>query len=316
MSEELESGAGQAVVNPGELLRTERERVGFSTEEVASHLHLSKSTLGYLEAGRFDRLPGDTFTRGYIRSYARLLKLDPNILAQHYDRYVGSDRRQVKVATINRVVVAPRGAARWVMGLSTVLIVSSMLALGLWWWNDSRDAGLPTEDSGVRALIDDVQVDAMALPESFTSPDAVDSPEAGTAAQQPEVADEARAQPETLLTDDSAADPEAPAAAEEGADVASENVAPTAAISSEPASDIGLSMTFSDNCWVQVSVPGGRVLHSAQMRAGQTLNIEQQGPLDLVIGAAAAVSTIEYNGQPVELSANSQSGVARLRLGQ
>ena len=92
--------------------------------------------------------------------------------------------------------------------------------------------------------------------------------------------------------------------------------APQAPTAGAPASGNGLSMTFSDNCWVQISVPGGRVLHSAQMRPGQTLNIEQQGPLDLVIGAAAAVSTIEYNGQPVELNANRQSGVARLRLGQ
>ena len=63
--EELENAQ---ISNPGELLRRERERVGFTAEEVAAHLHLSKTTLGYLEAGRFDRLPRDTFTRGYIRS--------------------------------------------------------------------------------------------------------------------------------------------------------------------------------------------------------------------------------------------------------
>ena len=43
--EELEQG----ISNPGELLRRERERVGFTAEEVAAHLHLSKTTLGYLE---------------------------------------------------------------------------------------------------------------------------------------------------------------------------------------------------------------------------------------------------------------------------
>ena len=164
MVDELQNGAAQALVNPGELLRIERERVGFSSDEVASHLHLSKSTLGYLEAGRFDRLPGDTFTRGYIRSYARLLKLDPAVMALHYDRFVGSDRSAARVAPLNRVAVAPRRSARWIMTLSTVLIIASMLALGLWWWDDSRDAGLPPEESDVRALIDDVQVDAMALP--------------------------------------------------------------------------------------------------------------------------------------------------------
>src|SRR5690606_4787097 len=47
--EELEQG----ISNPGELLRRERERVGLTAEEVAAHLHLSKTTSGYLEAGRF-----------------------------------------------------------------------------------------------------------------------------------------------------------------------------------------------------------------------------------------------------------------------
>ncbi|MFA5679046.1 MAG: RodZ domain-containing protein [Pseudomonas sp.] len=318
MTEELENEAGRTVVNPGELLRSERERVGFSTEEVAKHLHLSRATLGYLEEGRFDRLPGDTFTRGYIRSYARLLKLDPNTLAQHYDRYVGRESREAKVATINRVVIAPRRGARWVMGVSTVLIVTCMLVLGLWWWNDSRNVGLTTEDSDLGALIDNVQVDSMALPEDFTNPGMAESVDPGAAARDIATPDETQVETETTATDEAVIEAETPAAspAPVELDAAIDSAASTETTAGQPASGKGLSMTFSDNCWVQVSLPGGRVLHSGQMRPGQTLNIEQQGPLDLVIGAADAVSTIEYNGQPVELSAHRQSGVARLRLGQ
>lgn len=309
MVDELDTGTQPDIVNPGELLRSERERVGFSAEEVAKLLHLSRHALGYLEAGRFDRLPGATFTRGYIRSYARLLKLDPNVFAGYHDRYVGTDSRDVRVASISRSLPARRDA-RWMMALSTLLIVAAMLALGLWWWSDSRDAGLPPEDSDVRALIDDVQVDAMALPESFTSPpdaelesvpDAVAESEQ---IEQPETAEQTNAE-------------ETPATASEAETTAPmDSAAPAESATAQTASGSGLVMTFSGNCWVQVSLPGGRVLHSAQMEQGQTLNIDREGPLDLVIGAAEAVSTIEYNGQSVELIANRQSGVARLRLGQ
>lgn len=320
MVEELDNDTQQDIVNPGELLRRERERVGFSAEEVATHLHLSKTTLGYLEAGRFDRLPGDTFTRGYIRSYARLLKLDPNTLARHYDRYVGADTRETRVTPINRVSVAPRRITRWIMTLSTLIIIASMLALGLWWWSDSRDATPMIDDSDVSALIDDVQVDAMALPESFASGESVEVEElvadtAKAVADDDVVQDSAVPEPDTApqpeIAEPQAASPAAAPAVEETA-----QPVPAPAAAPGASSGNGLVMVFSDNCWVQVSVPGGRVLHSGQMRQGQTLNIDQQGPLDLVIGAANAVSTIEYNGQPVELSANRQSGVARLRLGQ
>ena len=214
MTEELENGTRSAVVNPGELLRAERERVGFTTDEVATHLHLSRTTLGYLEAGRFDRLPGDTFARGYVRSYARLLKLDPNTMARHYDHYVGAEGRETKVSSINRIEGGPRRGARLTMVLSTVLIVVVMLGLGLWWWNVSRDSGLPQEGSDVSSLIDDVQVDAMALPGTFTG--APEEPPVAVYGEPGSVAETAEPvgdqQPEVSESDEAAAVPaDAPA---------------------------------------------------------------------------------------------------------
>lgn len=313
MVEELETGTGKNAghINPGQLLHDERVRVGFTAEEVATHLRLSRTTLGFLEAGRFDRLPGDTFARGYVRAYARLLKLDPNRLVQDYDRYVGVEKRESRVASIDKV--APKRGARVIMTLTTVLIIVVMVALGLWWWNVSRDGPSQAVEPGA---MDDVQVDAMALPENFSNP-AVETTLAPTPADLATEPTEAEAEAD-VIEPEAAVESTAPAQT-------SDNDAPTAATQPQPAPALdtqaaadqsGLVMTFSDNCWVQVSVPGGRVLHSSQMQQGQTLNIAQQGPLDLVIGAAGAVTTIEYNGQPVELSANSQSGVARLRLGQ
>lgn len=319
MTEELENGTRSAVVNPGELLRAERERVGFTTDEVATHLHLSRTTLGYLEEGRFDRLPGDTFARGYVRSYARLLKLDPNTMARHYDRYVGAEGRETRVSSISRIEGVPRRGARLTMVLSTVLIVVVMLGLGLWWWSVSRDPGMPSEGNDVSALIDDVQVDAMALPEAFTGaqqeqPVAVDGASEPVDEPAEPVADlpQAASEPEGAAAAPTEGAPEPETA--ETAPQADEAAAPAATAGSQ--SQPGLVMTFNANCWVQVSVPGGRVLHSGQMNAGQNLTIAQDGPLDLVIGAAEAVSSIEFNGQPVTLNANRQSGVARLRVGQ
>lgn len=315
MVDELNKGTQPDILNPGELLRSERERVGFSTEEVAKLLHLSRHTLGYLEAGRFDRLPGDTFTRGYIRSYARLLKLDPNVYAGYYDRYVGADSRNAKVASINRNLPARR-ETRWLMVLSTGLIVAAMLALGLWWWSDSRDAGLPAADSDVSALLDDVQVDAMALPESFNSPLDAEPDNTSDAVTEPEPGEQSETVEQAPAEEAPAAEADMNTQAEVEAQTSIESTALAESAATQTVSASGLVMTFTGNCWVQISLPGGRVLHSAQMEQGQTLNIDREGPLDLVIGAAEAVSSIEYNGQPVELTANRQSGVARLRVGQ
>ena len=61
----------------GEFLRRERELRHISLDDVAEHTKLSRRYLEAIEEGRYDRLPGETFARGFIRSYAQSVGLDP-----------------------------------------------------------------------------------------------------------------------------------------------------------------------------------------------------------------------------------------------
>ena len=63
----------------GELARA-REARGLALADVAQSLKFAPRQLEALEQERFDQLPGGTFARGMVRSYARLLKLDPEPL--------------------------------------------------------------------------------------------------------------------------------------------------------------------------------------------------------------------------------------------
>ncbi|HEX9396552.1 MAG TPA: RodZ domain-containing protein [Burkholderiales bacterium] len=63
----------------GELARA-REARGLALADVAQSLKFAPRQLEALEQERFDLLPGGTFARGMVRSYARLLKLDPEPL--------------------------------------------------------------------------------------------------------------------------------------------------------------------------------------------------------------------------------------------
>jgi cytoskeleton protein RodZ len=61
----------------GALLGAAREASGMSIDTVAQQLKLAPRQVRALEAGEFSHLPGRTFVRGFIRNYARLLRLDP-----------------------------------------------------------------------------------------------------------------------------------------------------------------------------------------------------------------------------------------------
>ncbi len=64
----------------GQKLAAARKEFGISVQEVAGNLNLSVSIIEAVEADDYDKLPGSTFARGYIRAYANLLRLNPDEL--------------------------------------------------------------------------------------------------------------------------------------------------------------------------------------------------------------------------------------------
>jgi len=67
----------------GQRLAAARAEWGLSVGEVAKYLNLNVATVEALEEQAYDRLPGLTFVKGYLRAYARLLKLDYEEIIGH-----------------------------------------------------------------------------------------------------------------------------------------------------------------------------------------------------------------------------------------
>jgi len=73
----LTESAGTGV---GAELSRARQARGLALADIAQQLKFAPRQLEALEQERFELLPGSTFARGMVRSYARLLKLDPEPL--------------------------------------------------------------------------------------------------------------------------------------------------------------------------------------------------------------------------------------------
>lgn len=73
----------------GETLRSTREHRGLGIEQVAQDTRISARFIEALEAEQFDELPAPVYVRGFLRSYANYLKIDPQPLL---DSLVGGER--------------------------------------------------------------------------------------------------------------------------------------------------------------------------------------------------------------------------------
>lgn len=121
--------------NPGELLRLAREKRDWSQAEVARKLNLTVSSLNHVETGAFDKLPGHTFARGYIRAYAKLMDLDQAALVDAFDRYTGTHAKGSDVHSLGRIEEPVRLSHNILRGVSLLLLVA-VVGGGFFWWQD------------------------------------------------------------------------------------------------------------------------------------------------------------------------------------
>ena len=64
----------------GEALAAKRGERGLSIDQVAASTRISAEHIGVLEADEFDRFPAPVYAKGYMRTYANYLGLDPDEL--------------------------------------------------------------------------------------------------------------------------------------------------------------------------------------------------------------------------------------------
>ncbi|MGI9309865.1 MAG: helix-turn-helix domain-containing protein [Gammaproteobacteria bacterium] len=83
---------------PGSRLCAAREARAVSVEQAAAELRLDREIIEALEAEDFEALGAPVFVKGYLRSYGRLLGLDPEEMVDLYRSIAPSDEQPPIVA--------------------------------------------------------------------------------------------------------------------------------------------------------------------------------------------------------------------------
>ncbi len=322
-------------VNPGETLRQARESNGWSLAEVALKLNLTVSSLSNLEAGAFDKLPGHTFARGYIRTYAKLLGMDQAVLVQQFDQSTGTDSKGSNVHSLGRIE-EPVRVSHTILRIVRLVLLVAVVGGGFAWWQDQTSqrtkdvVSLTPEHVEVEGADGTTQIHPLDEPEDQAVAEGQTDNATALALPQAETAAPAPAEtpaPVAPVTAPIVATPATPAPA---APVAAAPAAPAApAVPAVPAPTAAapvpaapavagqgqVQLQFTADCWTQVTDGAGKVLLSGLKRKGDSVSVSGKPPFSVRLGYARGAQ-VSYNGQAVNVAPFTSGETARLKLGQ
>jgi cytoskeleton protein RodZ len=339
MSHGAGSGPDQVKESVGQLLRKARLNRGLSVEEVARQLRLSVRQITALEEDDYSKLVSNTFLRGFVRNYAKLLQMDSSPLLQQLERLLPPPPAQTITYQIEGI---PFPTNRKQGARSFLIVGGAILALVLLIYEIYR---------GNEVTIDNQQPSTKAESQAGTAPEAEippppypsyspSTPPANDGRAAPLPGEQGASEQKGMISPPAseAAPISVPVPAPAAVPVPVQQAAPPAAsFQNEGASPVQggnfrgpaagspseaagewkdtLHLVFGGESWTEVKDGRGKLLLSRINSAGTEQFLRGKPPFSLAIGNAAAVQLV-YNGKPVDLSPyiNRYGGTARLSL--
>ncbi len=295
-------------LSPGKLLVWARERANLTQEQVAKELYMTLTKVRSLESDDYRHMASDTFTRGYLRTYANLVKLDVEQLLAAYDRHA-QQHGLTEQAAPQRVESANKPLWQFVVLVLAVLLVVWLVSI---WFFDNRQ-----EPSYNRPI-----VIAPPTETALDNPAAVEVMEGQLTSLQSSshstVSDPISATDQVQGNIGGLADLNtvAQSSSEPGSAQLS-SAAKTSALEKQAAvAQLDLiSFSFTQECWLEVSDSAGDVLIADLQRAGGRLQLQGKAPFTVKLGNAPGAE-IELNGDKIAIVPALGTNVLSLKVGE
>ena len=344
MSEQ--SAPSSLKLSAGQMLRRAREQQQLSIEQIAARLNLRPSLVTDIEADNYDHIQIVAYRRGYLRAYARLLKLnDADVIAAHDREYGEEPKREMQRLDPIRPIKRPSRFGRLIFRLVTLAIIVGLGFMTLNWWRGHQDvedksaaggaASESTPAAATPAQAPTASTSSVSAPTSATPAVAAESavPNSSSGQLAPAAQPNALPQQESMqvpvsqgingaqLTESNAAaltQSNSPSSAASAGPASPSAALPSTALPSATQGPAAAPLTLScrQECWAQVRDAAGTTLQSGLLKAGEQRNYSGKAPYRIVIGNVTA-ATLSYAGQPVNLKKYARGGnVARFTLGK
>ena len=111
----------------GESLRKERELRGITLEEISRQTRVHTRFLEAIEKDDLSVLPAKAFAKGFLRSYARMVDLDEDLVITNFEYC--HQALQTNGGGENAQISQANGSRRRLLFLSLLLVIVALLAL-------------------------------------------------------------------------------------------------------------------------------------------------------------------------------------------
>jgi cytoskeleton protein RodZ len=282
-SEDITTSATTA----GQLLRQAREQRKLSVAEVALQLNLKVTLIAQIEADQLDSNMLITFVRGYLRAYARLVKLPEQQVLQAFEQQTGSPSEPAKPMRTFSNRTARQVTENRFMWLTYAIGLILVLMLVLWWWQTASPVieNQPVIPAATLPVVADEQSEA--------------GNSAGSVNTAVEPASEAEPAAITAIS---------------LPDFIAEQALAELVIANEPQLD-EITMVFQDNCWIDVLDADGNRIAYGTKDAGYKMSVSGKAPFIVTLGNPSVV-LVTLNNKPFDMSSLPAGRVAKFTLAE
>lgn len=301
MSETSNNNNAEVFDTPGLILRTQREKQGLSSQEIAKRTHLDIKIVESIEQDSDEGMPAATYVRGYLRSYAKIVGVDPDHIITLYN----SDSPQPPPEILPEVKQPSQVSSsdKPVKAFTYLITLGLVLLLLIWYQsnfvvetstiNEPENYNSQTTINGV-----DITYDVVNHPNSWQSPKNISEAESTS--------------PVSVKHDDTL-------------ELQSDNGEQTLGIlpiegidNKAPPSNTGsgpdkIDLEVKRDSWVEIKDANDKRLFHDLALGGEKYSINGTAPFNVLFGFSPGV-TIKFNGKAFNHSRYSNNGIARFKL--
>ena len=289
----------------GEILRNKREEIGLSLDEISEKLNLDSNLIELLENNDFEKFKVETYLKGYLRAYSKLLGIDGDRIIKLYKE--SNPEKEPEILPDVKPKNQKNSSDRSVKLFSYIIGLSIVLSMLIWYQKnitikpDANNNNIGNIELNKNNKINGVDTSYKIITHSDYWQWPIDN-----------IPDRYR--------DSGENDNSKSVKNEKIKDNIKENVIQEEVLETEESpiyetqqSADTVVLNLKGDSWIEIYDREGNRLFLDLARSGKNYIINGDSPFDILLGAANEVS-VEFNGSLVNIEPYIRYGIARFTL--